>query len=122
MSHATSIRADSIVAFDVHVHIEHENQDSATDQATKKYFGDSGADRSPEALAEYYRSRKIACVVFSVDESVTGRPAVPNDRVAEFAARNSDIALAFASINPHRGKGAVEEARSVWWPRERFAD
>ena len=60
MSQAKSIRADTIVAFDVHVHIEHEGQDSATDQATKKYFGDSGADRSPEALGEYYRSRMIS--------------------------------------------------------------
>jgi uncharacterized protein len=113
MSQAKSIRADSIVAFDVHVHIEHEGRDTATDQATKKYFGDSGADRNPEALAEYYRSRKMACVVFSVDESLTGRPVVSNDRVAEFAARNSDVAIAFASLNPHRGKAAVDEARRL---------
>jgi uncharacterized protein len=113
MSQAKSIRADSIVAFDVHVHIEHEGRETATDQATKKYFGDSGADRNPEALAEYYRSRKMACVVFSVDESLTGRPVVSNDRVAEFAARNSDVAIAFASINPHRGKAAVDEARRL---------
>ena len=26
------------------------------------------------ALAEYYRSRKMACVVFTVDETLTGRP------------------------------------------------
>jgi uncharacterized protein len=113
MSRANSIHADSILAFDVHVHLEPDAGDSATDQATKKYFGDSGVDRSPEALAEYYRSRKMACVVFSVDESVTGRPAVSNDRVAEFAARNADIAIAFASINPHRGKRAVDEARRL---------
>ena len=55
----------------------------------------------------------MACVVFSVDESVTGRPVVSNDRVAEFAARNSDIAIALASINPHRGKAAVDEARRL---------
>jgi predicted TIM-barrel fold metal-dependent hydrolase len=113
MSQAKSIRADSIIAFDVHVHIEHEGRETATDQATKKYFGDSGADRNPEALAEYYRSRKMACVVFSVDESLTGRPVVSNDRVAEFAARNSDVAIAFASLNPHRGKPAVDDARRL---------
>jgi predicted TIM-barrel fold metal-dependent hydrolase len=113
MSQGKSIRADTVVAFDVHVHIEHGGEDSATDQAAKKYFGDSGADRSPEALAEYYRSRNMACVVFSVDESLTGRPLVSNDTVAEFASRNSDIAIALASINPHRGKAAVEEARRL---------
>lgn len=113
MSQEPRIHADTIVAFDVHVHIEHQGQDSATDQAAKKYFGDKGADRSPEALADYYRSRKMACVVFTVDENVTGRPVVSNDDVAEFAARNSDIAIALASINPHRGKAGVEEARRL---------
>jgi hypothetical protein len=33
--------------------------------------------------------------------------------VAEFAAGNSDIAIAFASINPNRGKEGVEEARRL---------
>src|SRR6202165_3785291 len=113
MSQEKRIHADTIVAFDVHVHIEHQGQDSATDEAAKKYFGDSGANRSPEALADYYRSRNMACVVFTVDENVTGRPLVSNDRVAEFAARNSDIAIALASINPHRGKAGVDEARRL---------
>ena len=113
MSQEKRIHADAIVAFDVHVHIEHQGQDSAADQAAKKYFGDKGADRSPEALADYYRSRNMACVVFTVDENVTGRPAVSNDSVAEFAARNSDIAIALASINPHRGKAGVDEAKRL---------
>jgi predicted TIM-barrel fold metal-dependent hydrolase len=113
MSQVKSIRAESIVAFDVHVHIEHQGEDSATDQAAKKYFGPTGADRRPGAMADYYRSRNMACVVFTVDESVTGRPLVSNDTVAEFAARNSDIAIALASINPHRGKAGVEEARRL---------
>jgi len=113
MSQQKRIHADTIVAFDVHVHIEHQGQDSPADQAAKKYFGDRGADRNPEALADYYRSRNMACVVFTVDENVTGRPLVPNDYVAEFAARNSDIAIALASINPHRGKAGVDEARRL---------
>jgi uncharacterized protein len=113
MSQEKRIHADAIVAFDVHVHIEHQEQDSATDLAAKKYFGESGADRGAEALADYYRSRNMACVVFTVDENVTGRPLVTNDSVAEFAARNSDIAIALASINPHRGKAGVDEARRL---------
>jgi len=113
MSQEKRIHADTIVAFDVHVHIEHQEQDSATDLAAKKYFGESGADRGTEALADYYRSRNMACVVFTVDENVTGRPLVTNDSVAEFAARNSDIAIALASINPHRGKAGVDEARRL---------
>ncbi len=100
-------------AIDVHVHIEHTGADSAADSAAKQYFGDSGAARERNALADYYRSRQIGCVVFPVDERLTGRPMVSNDSVAEFAAANSDIAIAFASIDPTRGPEAVREARRL---------
>jgi predicted TIM-barrel fold metal-dependent hydrolase len=107
------IDIESIAAFDVHVHIEHAGHDTATEQAAKKYFGNSGATRDHDALAEYYRSRNLACVVFPVDETLSGRPVVPNDLVADFAEKNPDIAIAFASFNPHRGRDAVDEARRL---------
>jgi predicted TIM-barrel fold metal-dependent hydrolase len=100
-------------AIDVHVHIEHTGADSAADSAARKYFGESGAARDPNALADYYRLRNIGCVVFPVDERLTGRPPVSNDSVAEFAAANPDIAIAFASIDPTRGPEAVREARRL---------
>ena len=68
-----------LIAIDTHVHLEPEDDNLASDRAAKKYFGDSGAERDWKSLAEYYRSRKIGCVVFPVDESLTGRPQVPND-------------------------------------------
>jgi len=113
MSNPAFIDVDSIAAIDVHVHMEHGGEASPAEQAAKKYFGDSGAHLDRSALADYYRSRKIACVVFPVDETLTGRPVVSNESVAEFAAGNSDIAIAFASINPNRGKQGVEEARRL---------
>ena len=113
MSNPAFIDVDSIAAIDVHVHMEHGGEASPAEQAAKKYFGDSGAHLDRSALADYYRSRKIACVVFTVDETLTGRPVVSNESVAEFAAGNSDIAIAFASINPNRGKQGVEEARRL---------
>ena len=100
-------------AIDVHVHIEHDGPESAADSAAKRYFGEGAAARGRDALAEYYRSRNIGCVVFPVDERLTGRPPVSNDSVAEFAAANSDIAIAFASIDPTRGPEAVREARRL---------
>ncbi len=100
-------------AIDVHVHIEHTGEDAAADVAARRYFGESGAARDRNALADYYRSRKIGCVVFPVDERLTGRPQVSNDSVAEFAAANSDIVMAFASIDPGRGPEAVREARRL---------
>lgn len=103
----------NLTAIDVHVHLEHTGADSAADSAAKKYFGESGAARDPNALADYYRSRNIGCVVFTVDERLTGRPAVSNDAVAAFAAANADIAIAFASIDPTRGPEAVREAKRL---------
>jgi uncharacterized protein len=102
-----------LVAIDTHVHIESEATGNAADEAAKKYFGNSGAARGRKELAEYYRSRKIGCVVFSVDERLTGRPPVPNEEVAAFAAENSDIVMAFASVDPTRGAEAVTEAKRL---------
>jgi predicted TIM-barrel fold metal-dependent hydrolase len=102
-----------LIAIDVHVHLESEEVNNAANEAVKKYFGNSGVDRDRNALAEYYRSRKIGCVIFSVDERLTGRTPIPNDEVAAFAAENSDIMFAFASVDPMRGKAAVEEAKRL---------
>src|SRR5579862_2211842 len=102
----------NLIAIDTHVHIESEVQGEAG-AAAKKYFGNSGVEYSRKALADYYRSRNIGCVVFSVDERLTGRPQVPNEDVAQFAAENSDIVMAFASVDPMRGKAAVDEAKRL---------
>ena len=103
----------SLVAIDTHVHIESEAEGNAADQAARKYFGDTGVARGRNELAEYYRSRKIGCIVFSVDERLTGRPQVSNDDVATFAEENSDVVMAFASVDPTRGAEALTEARRL---------
>ena len=102
----------NLVAIDTHVHIESEDQGPAG-EAARKYFGNTGVSYGRKELAEYYRSRKIGCVVFSVDERITGRPQVPNEEVAAFAAENSDIVMAFASVDPTRGPAAVAEAKRL---------
>jgi len=103
----------NLVAIDTHVHVESEVENNAADEAAKKYFGDSGVPRGRAELAEYYRSRKIGCIVFSVDERLTGRPQVSNDTVLDFAEENSDIVMGFVSVDPTRGAGAVSEARRL---------
>jgi predicted TIM-barrel fold metal-dependent hydrolase len=55
----------------------------------------------------------MAFVVFAVDETLSGRPQYSNDEVADFAAANADVAIAFASINPNRGAEGVREARRL---------
>ena len=102
----------NLIAIDTHVHIESDVQGEAG-EAARKYFGNTGVAYGRKELADYYRSRKIGCVVFSVDERITGRPQVPNDEVAAFAAENSDIVMAFASVDPMRGPEAVAEAKRL---------
>jgi predicted TIM-barrel fold metal-dependent hydrolase len=105
-----------LTAIDVHVHLEHFNQAGAateTDRAAMKYFGKTQGEHGAAALSEYYRSRRIACIVFTVDERLTGRPHLTNDAILEFAAANADIALPFVSVDPTRGAPAIAEARRL---------
>jgi predicted TIM-barrel fold metal-dependent hydrolase len=132
-----TIDTASLTAFDVHVHLEHTGAETEADRKAAAYFK-GGADRDPTALAEYYRSRRMAFVIFTVDETLTGMPRLSNDDVAAFAAANADIAIAFASINPNRGNDGVREARRLveaglvkglklhppiqeFWPNDRIA-
>ncbi len=121
MNSSPRIAVESLAAFDVHVHLESADDRTATDTAAKKYFGDSGAARDANALAEYYRSRKIAFVIFAVDERLTGRAHVSNDEVVQFAEQNSDVAIPFASIDPNRGAEGVQEAKGAQWAGYRDA-
>jgi predicted TIM-barrel fold metal-dependent hydrolase len=107
-----TIDTAKLAAIDVHVHLEAPDP-SETDAAARKYFGDSGAGRDTASLAEYYRSRKLACVVFTVDERLSGRRQVSNDDVLAFASANSDIAIPFVSVDPTRGPEAIREARRL---------
>jgi predicted TIM-barrel fold metal-dependent hydrolase len=108
-----SLDPTNLVAIDVHVHLEAPTSANAADTAAAKYFGDSGAAREGDALVEYYRSRKMACVLFGVDEDLTGRTRLSNDAVADLAAANPDVIVPFASINPLRGQAAVDEAKRL---------
>ena len=63
-----AIDTSDLKAFDVHVHLEARVEGTPADAAARRYFGESGAARDGDGLAAYYRSRKMACVVFSVDE------------------------------------------------------
>ncbi|HUJ94435.1 MAG TPA: amidohydrolase family protein [Terriglobales bacterium] len=103
---------DSLAAIDVHVHLE-PLEDNTVDASAKKYFGDSGAPRDPKGLADYYRSRKIAFVVFAVDDRLMRKPRVSNDEVLQFARENSDIAIPFVSIDPGRRAAGVQEAKRL---------
>ena len=111
------IDVDRLVAIDVHVHAEvgRTGEDGLLPEwreAAKRYFGEGGTPTVAD-VAAYYRERNMAAVVFTVDaETITGRPAVPNDEIAEVAAANPDVLIPFASIDPHKPH-AVAEARRL---------
>ena len=56
----------------------------------------------------------MMAVVFTVDsESVTGQARVPNEEIAEVARANADVLIPFASVDPHKGRRGVDEARRL---------
>jgi len=116
-SHRLSL--DDVVAIDLHTHVEMSAAgvdslpDELRDAAVRHFRGESARPTALE-LAEYYRARRMMAVVFTVDsESFTGQPRVPNEEIAEAAQKNSDIMIAFGSIDPHKGKMGGREARKL---------
>jgi predicted TIM-barrel fold metal-dependent hydrolase len=81
--------------------------------AAERYFRGK-VDRPTAAdVADYYRERDMACVVFTVDyETRSGRRPVSNEEVAEVAAANPDVMIPFASVDPGR-PDAAERARRL---------
>ena len=59
-----------------------------------------------------YRKLKMAFVVFTVDSPREPRK-ISNEEIAELAHKNSDVAIPFASISPHRGAEGVAAARRL---------
>lgn len=114
------LNVDELVAIDVHTHAEKScrlptDEEAAELEAAKaKYFKHTFGQPSVSEVAAYYRERKMACVIFPVDsEFETGMRSVPNDEVAEEVAKNRDVMIPFASIDPRRGKMGVKEARRL---------
>ena len=104
---------DAVVAIDVHVHVEQDAHgrfalDDELLEASAAYFR-SGANRTPtvEHIAEHYRSRQTAAVVFTVDAaSAMGQPALSSEQIADAAARHGDVLIPFGSVDPHDGQAA----------------
>ncbi|MGA0611403.1 amidohydrolase family protein [Caldimonas sp. KR1-144] len=108
-----------LVAIDIHTHAEvscwnpFDSYGEEYDRAADKYFRSSRRPTIAESVA-YYRERKIGLVMFMVDaEAQLGRRRVPNEEIAEAAKANADIMIAFASIDPHKGKMGAREARKL---------
>ncbi|WP_435972127.1 amidohydrolase family protein [Streptomyces sp. Qhu_M48] len=111
---------DRITAIDVHTHAEvskdgHGALSPELFGASEKYFKAHG-HRQPtiEEMAEHYRERRMAAVVFTVDaEHATGHARISNEEIAESCAAHADVLIPFASVDPHKGRAGVREARRL---------
>jgi predicted TIM-barrel fold metal-dependent hydrolase len=110
----------ALTAIDVHTHVEQDGHGCfALDQelldASAKYFR-ADQDRTPTvtAIAEHYRARNMAAVVFTVEApAATGHPALSSEEIADAAAEHPDVLIPFGSVDPHAGKAAVRRARAL---------
>jgi predicted TIM-barrel fold metal-dependent hydrolase len=115
-----SIDLDQLVAIDVHTHAERntgEPQDPVTAEvlaAAAEYFGGCPPQPTAQEVADYYRERRMLAVVFTVDdEAGMGRRRIGNAEVLDAARANPDVLIPFASVDPHKGKLALREAREL---------
>jgi predicted TIM-barrel fold metal-dependent hydrolase len=115
----TGLNVDSLVAIDMHVHVEadshgHYSLDEQLRTAAARYFkGDPYHPTVPQIAADY-RAQHMAAVIFTVDaEAATGQPALSNEEIAEAAAAHPDVLIPFGSIDPARGAAGVRAARRL---------
>jgi predicted TIM-barrel fold metal-dependent hydrolase len=115
----SAIDVDKVRAIDVHTHVEigmdgHDPMPPELRAAAERYFRGK-VDRPTAAdVADYYREREMACVVFTVDfETRSGRAPVSNEEVAEVAAANPDVMIPFASVDPGRSDAAERAQRLI---------
>ena len=114
MPYTPAIDLDDIIAIDVHTHVEaddahHCSLDQELLDASSKYFK-PGVNRTPtvDDLAAYYRERKMAAVVFTVDaRTALGHPPVSSEEIAARAAEHADVLIPFGSVDPHNVPEAV---------------
>ena len=81
----------------------------------RSYFKVTSAPEDAGEMAARYRELDLMAVIFSVDaETSTGDPPDTNDYVAAIAKQDPEVFTGFATVDPWKGKAAVEELeRSV---------
>jgi len=114
-----AIDVAAITAIDTHVHVQSDSTGrhslpTRLLDAMDAYFGQGAPALSVDELADYYRSRSMAAVVFTVDAR-TAMDTIPNssEEIAEGAARHPDVLIPFGSVDPHRGADAIEHAQRL---------
>jgi predicted TIM-barrel fold metal-dependent hydrolase len=107
----------NLVAIDVHTHawksaLQVDDKPTEQESAMGRYFRYQPQHQTVPEMAELYRKLKMAFVVFTVDSPREVRK-ITNEEIAELAHQHGDVAIPFASINPHRGAEGVAAARRL---------
>jgi predicted TIM-barrel fold metal-dependent hydrolase len=105
-------------AIDMHVHLPTPEWLDGSMQgyveAAEAYFRSKVSRKSLEELAREYEAMDIMAVLLAWDaETVTGRPRVSNEYVAQACRDFPGIFLGFGSTDPHKGDRAVQEVHRI---------
>src|SRR5215207_840484 len=113
-----AIDVDGLTAIDVHVHVEvdehgHFALPPQLAEAASAYFSTGSVWPDLDGIAAYYRERRMAAVVFTVDATTRlGHPAISSTEIAAGASRHHDVLIPFGSVDPLAGS-AVDDARRL---------
>jgi predicted TIM-barrel fold metal-dependent hydrolase len=119
MRYEPAIDLAAISAIDTHVHVEIDGDGRVAlpphlMEASAAHF--SSGERTPalDTIAEGYRARGMAAVVFTVDAGTAlGHRPISSAWIAEQAARYADVLIPFGSVDPLTGPAAIEQAKRL---------
>lgn len=114
-----TVDLDGITAIDIHVHVEagEHGENSLPDDlaaAAAAYFKNGGLQPDLDSVASYYRERRMAAVVFTVDATTNlGHTPISSAEIAQGAQRNNDVLIPFGSVDPLMGAEAINLAKRL---------
>jgi predicted TIM-barrel fold metal-dependent hydrolase len=120
MRYEFGIDVQSLVAIDMHVHIEiddhhhHQSLPQPLIDAASQYFKTDETRPTLDEIAQYYRERSMAAVVFTVDATTAlNHDPISSFEIAEGARRNNDVLIPFGSVDPLKPKEALSKAQKL---------
>ncbi len=107
----------NVKAIDFHTHawksaLAVNEAPSEKQEAMGRYFRYQAQHQTVPEMADMYRKLGMAFVVFTVDSPREPRK-ISNEEIAELANKNSDVAIPFGSVDPHRGSEGVRMAKRL---------
>lgn len=108
MTYELRVDSTTLKAIDMHVHVEVDAQGRQSlppdlFAAASKYFRTDGPRPDIDGIADYYRERNMAAVVFTVDaQHQLEHEPLSSEEIAAGAAKHADVLIPFGSVDPHR--------------------